>query len=392
MDRQTLSMAAPLVQRELSLDNTHMGMLFSAFFYTYGLMMAVTGWILDRVSVRFGYAASVLLWSLAGAATGVTRTFKELFAVRLLLGAAEAANWPAALRTIAKLMPPRNRSLANGLFNAGASAGAIVTPPLMVYLSMRWSWRFAFVAIGILGFLWVFIWLALTRRITELSSFPARDTMKIDEFTPTDSLSSWRSILVAPRFWGLMLAAVCGNPCYYFYSTWLPTYFVQQRAMHFGPELGRLMLLPYIGLGLGSALGGLPVFWLTRRGWTIYKSRKVTFALISIFVLPVIIVTYVGGFVAAVAIIVIAAIGMGAWIANYISGLQDLSPRHVAAVSGTIGCFGAFAGAISMWAVGVITSRPHGFNTVFYALAVIPGIGSLGIIIPRSPKLETQMT
>ena len=129
LDRQTLSMAAPLIQRDLSLDNAHIGMLFSAFFYTYGLMMAIAGWILDRVSVRLGYAVSVFLWSVAGALTGLITNFGELFGCRLLLGIGEAANWPAALRTVARVMPPEKRSLANGLFNSGASVGAIIAPP-----------------------------------------------------------------------------------------------------------------------------------------------------------------------------------------------------------------------------------------------------------------------
>jgi ACS family hexuronate transporter-like MFS transporter len=389
MDRQTLSMAAPLIQRELSLDNSHIGMLFSAFFYTYGPMMAVTGWILDRVSVRFGYAVSVFVWSLAGALTGLTTNFGGLFGCRLFLGIGEAANWPAALRTVARVMPPEKRSLANGVFNSGASVGAMITPPLVVYISMRSSWRIAFVVIGALGIVWVVVWLVLTRRVRALDRQSRSPEIRhLNECESGNSLSTWPEILSSTRFWGLIVASVCGQPCYYFYSTWLATYFVQQRAMHFGTKLGTVMLMPYLGLGLGSALGGLPVFWLARRGWTIFRARKTTLIFISILTLPAITVPHTKVFSTALTIIVVITVGMGAWVANYLSALQDLSPRHVAAIAGIIGCFGAFSGALGMSAVGWISSTSYGFEPVFIALALMPVIATLGIIVPRSPALR----
>ena len=389
MDRQTLSMAAPLIQRELALNNAQIGILFSAFFYTYGLMQAVTGWILDRVSVRWGYAVSVFFWSAAGALTGLIGNFGQLFGCRLLLGVGEAANWPAALRTVARVMPPDKRSLANGIFNSGASAGAVITPPLVVYLSMKSGWRTAFVAIGALGILWVILWLAMTSKAPALAR-ESREAARrnINESGTADLLSTWPQILSSSRFWGLLLASICGNPCYYFYSTWLATYFVQKRAMHFNTQLGTVMLVAYVALGLGSALGGLPVFWLTRRGWTIYRSRKAALMFISAMTLPAMIVPYTRTFSVVLAIIIIVTAGMGAWIANYISAMQDLSPRNVASVAGTVGCFGAFAGALGMWLVGVVSSTSYGFAPVFIALGLLPVIGSLGIIVPRSPALK----
>src|SRR5581483_12483588 len=159
MDRQTLSMAAPLIQKELSLDNARFGLLASAFFFTYGAMMGVTGWIMDRISIRWGYAATVLVWSLAGTFTGAANNFTQLFACRLLLGVGEAANWPAALRVVSRVVPSEKRPLANGIFNSGSSAGAVITPSLMIWLSTRWNWRIGFVAIGCLALVWVALWL-----------------------------------------------------------------------------------------------------------------------------------------------------------------------------------------------------------------------------------------
>jgi ACS family hexuronate transporter-like MFS transporter len=396
MDRQTLSMAAPLIQRELSLDNERFGLLASAFFFTYGAMMGVTGWVLDRVSIRWGYAATVLIWSLAGTLTGAAANFAQLFGCRLMLGAGEAANWPAALRVVSRVIPPEKRSLANGFFNSGASAGAVITPPLMVFLSMRSGWRFAFVAIGLLGVVWVVAWLLVTRfaPVIEERSEPAQDSAAAPDANAY-TLTTWREILGSGRFWGLIVSSVFYNPCYYFYSTWLPTYFVQQRGVAFGPELGRLMMVPYIGFGLGSMLGGLPVLWLSRRGWPVRRSRKLIVSLATLLMLPIMAVPHVHEIPAVLTIIFALAVSLGVWIAHYLSALQDVSERQVSSVSGIIGAFGAFAGAFGMWIVGVVTTKAGGFTPVFLALGIMPVVATLGIVVPRwpyTPRGDSDLT
>ncbi len=386
MDRQTLSMAAPLVQKELALDNAKFGLLASAFFFTYGAMQGITGLILDRVSIRWGYAVCVTVWSMAGALTGLSQNFTHLFACRLLLGIGEAANWPAALRVVSRIMPPEKRSFGNGLFNSGASVGAVITPPLMVYLSLRSGWRFAFVAIGMLGFVWVVAWLVLTRWLPSIEGdvqpAPGAKAAVVDSGY---TLSTWSEILRSGRFWGLVVSSITYNPCYYFYSTWLPTYFVQQRGVAFGPELGKLMMVPYIGFGIGSMLGGLPVIWLSKRGWDVRRSRKLIVSIAVVLMIPIMTVPHIKDMFATLTVIFIMAVSLGAWIAHYLSALQDVSERQVSSVSGIIGAFGAFAGALGMWAVGVITNKPGGFIPIFFALGLMPIVATLGIVVPRWP-------
>jgi len=386
MDRQTLSMAAPLIQRELGLDNAGFGLLLSAFFFTYGGMMGVTGWILDRVSIRWGYAATVLVWSLAGALTGGAGNFAQLFACRMVLGVGEAGNWPAALRVVSRIIPPEKRSFINGFFNSGASVGAVITPPLMVYLSLRWGWRFAFVVIGLLGVVWVAGWLLVTRwsPVIEGRSEPA-DVSKPAPSADAYTLTNWKEILGSARFWGLIVSSVFYNPCYYFYSAWLPTYFVQQRGVPFGTELGRLMMVPYVGFGIGSMLGGLPVIWLSRRGWPVRRARKWIVSIAVVLMLPVMAVPHVKATSTALAIIFVMAVSLGVWIAHYLSALQDVSQRQVSSVSGIIGACGAFAGALGMWGAGIVTSKAGGFSPVFIALGVMPVVATLGMVVPRWP-------
>jgi hypothetical protein len=182
----------------------------------------------------------------------------------------------------------------------------------------------------------------------------------------------------------LIVSATFYNPCYYFYSTWLPTYFVQQRGVPFA-GLGTLMMVPYIGFGVGSMVGGLPVLWLSRYGWPIRRTRKLIVSIATVLMLPVMIVPRIQATFTVLAIILVMAVSLGVWIAHYLSALQDVSDSQVSSVSGIIGAFGAFAGALGMWAVGIVTSKPGGFSLVFLALGVMPIVATLGIVVPRWP-------
>src|SRR5581483_6575144 len=367
-----------LIQKELDLDNSRFGLLLSAFFYSYGLAQLGVGFLLDRVSVRWGYALAILWWSAAGAATGVAHTFGQLFACRMLLGVGEAANWPAALRVVSRVVPPEKRPLANGIFNSGSSAGAVITPSLMIWLSTRWNWRIGFVAISCLALVWVALWLWASHSLPSTQDAPAKATES----------SSWPEILRAPRFWGLMLASSLANPCYYFYSNWLPTYFVQDKAVVFGSDLGKLVTIPFLALGLGSAFGGLPALRLIRAGVAPAKARAIVLGACALCMASVFFMNGAKSLYALMSLLFVVAFSMGAWMANYLSAVQEVSHRNVSAVSGVIGGVGGFCGAFCIWAVGSVSQVAHGFQPVFAALAVLPAFATLAIVLTSEPAAE----
>lgn len=377
LDRQTLGIAAPLIQRELKLDNAQVGLLLSVFFYTYGIMQAFVGPILDCVDIRLGYAAAVGWWSISGGLTGLVHGFWQLISCRMMLGVGEAANWPAALRITARIFPAEKRSLANGFFNSGASVGAIVAPPLIIWLSTRWNWRQGFLAIGLAGACWIIAWLAFSRSLPLEVPSVVRRKGKITNSSSTSS--KWGTIVRSRPFWGLVVASTFANPCYYFYATWLPTYFVADRGFSFGMKLGGSLTVPLLGFGIGNVIGGVPVVLLTKRGFGVAKSRKLVIAVATALMLSAVSVPWITGTTGVLALIFLMALSMGSWQANYVSFVQDVSPEHVATVSGVIGSAGAFSGGLFIWLAGVISKGTHGFSPVFTALAIMPVIASVGI-------------
>ena len=148
MDRQTLGIVAPLVQKEFNLDNTQLGLLFSAFYVTYGISVALIGEVIDRISIRVSYAAVVAWWSIATGLTALSAAFWQLFGFRMLLGVGEAGNWPATARLVSMYIPRNERTLANSIYMGGGSLGLVIVQPLLMWLSLQYGWRAGFVVIG----------------------------------------------------------------------------------------------------------------------------------------------------------------------------------------------------------------------------------------------------
>ena len=163
LDRQTMSILAPALQKELHLDNEALGWLFAVFYYAYMFSQMVVGPILDRSNLRWAFATAVFLWSVVSVLTGLANGFVALLIFRLSLGVVESANWPAGMRVVARLLEPRERALGNGIFTSGTSVGALIAPGLILGIAAAWGWRWAFVLIGSLGVFWICGWLLMTR-------------------------------------------------------------------------------------------------------------------------------------------------------------------------------------------------------------------------------------
>ena len=158
LDRQTLSVAAPVLRDEFHMSNVEYSRVVFAFMLAYTIMNGVSGPLIDRLGTRLGYALCMAWWSGAAILHMFARGAWSLGAYRFLLGMGEAGNWPAGLKVVAEWFPERERALASGMFNSGSAVGAILAPPLVAWVLIRFGWPAAFLAIGISGALWLAIW------------------------------------------------------------------------------------------------------------------------------------------------------------------------------------------------------------------------------------------
>src|SRR2546422_11439676 len=160
VDRQVLGILAPTLQRELHWSESQCGDVVSWFSLVYAFGFLAAGRLLDRVGVRRGFAVAVVAWSVAAIGHAFARTTAGFWAARALLGLGESANFPGAIKTVAEWFPKRERALAAGIFNAGTNTGAIITPLVVPWIALTWGWRWAFIATGSVGFVWLVLWLA----------------------------------------------------------------------------------------------------------------------------------------------------------------------------------------------------------------------------------------
>jgi len=374
LDRQTVSILAPTLQKELNLDNTALGWLFAVFYYAYTFSQVIVGPLMDRFHLRWVFGMAVVLWSAVSIATGLATGFVGLVVFRLLLGIAEAANWPGATRIVARTFEPAQRSLANGFFTSGTSVGALIAPALIFAITSALGWRSAFFVLGGGGVLWFSVWV-LSTASPKLEPVWHDDPREGD--APKEKLARIIvQIIRSPRFLPVLVVAVLINPCLYFSVNWLPTYFAQQHGLLPGSQLGWIWTAISLGVGVGNFLCGAGVLTLTRRGRPLAAARRTVFLLATV---PLSICAAVPLMRLSPAVFALVAvnIGLGIWVAMYLTMVQDVSAAHVSTALGLLSGCGSLAGAVAMWAVGRVTQHTHSFALPMAAFSVSAVISAI---------------
>ncbi len=379
LDRQTISVSASRIAEEMQLTDKHLGRIFFAFLFAYGLAQFAVGPLLDRSSVRWAYPLAVVAWSAAGAAAALATGFWSLFALRMLLGVFESPNWPLALRVVSRTIPPSRRALANGLFQCGTSVGALIAPPIIIWLTLAHSWRFAFVAVGFVGLIWAALWLLW---------FWLRPDPRLDSDQPVaepgaslrdaSSPSTLAEILQSRAFWGLFIATSFLNPLQYFYTTWLPRYFDTYAGVSFGAELANRLVLVYLALDLGLILGGATVAWLAGGG-SVSSARRRVAATGALCMAAIPLVAWLQDLNWITALICLATFGLGCFMVNYLACTSEVSAKRVSTAAGFLGGTGSLAGAGFMWLVGDLVTRHGSFGVAFLLAGLMPLIALGGL-------------
>jgi MFS family permease len=384
MDRQTLSVSSPLIQKEFSLSNQQLGLLFSAFFMSYAVSVALIGEFIDRLSIRTAFICVVSWWSVATMLTAFSRNFWYLFGFRMLLGIGEAGLWPATARLVSLYMEAKDRTLANSFYMAGGSFGLVLLQPLMIWLSLAHGWRVGFLIIGGLSSFWLLAWVLWFKPPAKPLVDEGRD--------PASTAGSWYPIVRSARFWGFMLASFCGNTTLYFLMNWLPTFLIQDRHFTYNLKLGGVILIPFLGLDAGYMVSGFTVLRLSRSR-AVLQVRRWAIGLGGLLTAAALISTpFTQSQVLAVAALFATTFGMAVWNSNYLSGVEEISSVKPAAVAGVIGSIGAVGGAISLWLIGLMSELPGGFKSVFIMIGLLILVGSLGILLTEKRSLVAVHT
>lgn len=391
VDRQAFAVAAPVITVEFAIDNTQFGLIVSGFLFAYAIGHLVAGPIIDRLGTKRAFSVAVVAWSLAGMLCAAGRGFWSFFGLRALLGAAEAANFPAALKSVAAWFPARERSLATGIVAMGPGLGALVSPPLLGWLIIQFGWQWAFIVPGAAGFLWLWIWQRFYHRPEDHPRLSPQERVLILDGQPAAPASgdtrarSMRELLRQREMWGLMLSRFANDGAFYFYVSWLPLYLAQVRGFDL-KQIAIFAILPYAALDLGSLSGGWLGARLIRNGWSLDRSRKALIwagaLLVPLAALPA---PFVESPWAALALISLAMFAIQGKAANLLALPADLFPRReVGTTWGLFGALGAFGGMAFNAAAGWLTDVA-GFAPVFVAVGATQLLSAafVSLLIPR---------
>src|SRR5262245_31090263 len=202
VDRSVLGVLAPLLRTEIGWTDSQYGRISAAFTLAYAIGFLFAGWFIDRFGTRIGYTLYLIVWSMAAAAHALATTAFGFGAARFALGLGESGNFPAAIKTVAAWFPRRERAFATGIFNAGSNIGVVVAPLVVPWLTLRWSWRVAFAATGLIGFVWVLFWWPLYREPNEHAGLgePERQHILSDPAEPALAIS-WAELLHHRQAW-----------------------------------------------------------------------------------------------------------------------------------------------------------------------------------------------
>jgi ACS family hexuronate transporter-like MFS transporter len=376
VDRQTLSIVAPVLRDEFHMSNQQYGLIVACF--QLGMMLGEfpMGMLMDRWGVRRGFSFAVVWWSITSALHGLANSVFQFGFLRFLMGTGECGNWSGSTKTIAEWFPPEERALGVGIFNGGTMVGSIIAPPLVVGLVHLYGWRVAFVVPSVLGVGWVLLWLKVYRRNTAASATSEK---------PPDTMQ----LLRLRQTWAVILGRTIAGPVMHLYVYWLPEYLYRQRGFSL-TEIGLFAWVPFLFADIGSIGGGWFSGWLITKGYKLHEARKISVIGATILTVASVGVAKVNSIPLAFALICTALFGY-LWMSSVMFAvIQDLFPDN--AVGRVTGLTGIGNGASSMflnYATGVVVDR-FSYVPVFAAAGLLPAVGmaTMFLLAGRIQRVE----
>jgi ACS family hexuronate transporter-like MFS transporter len=333
-------------------------------------MWLVGGIFLDRVGTRIGLSVAVVWWSLMSVLTSFVHSAFSLGILRFLLGMGEGLNWPGASKAVAEFFPAEERSVAVAIFDSGSSVGGAVAALSIPWIALEFGWRAAFVFSGLLGFVWLAMWLLVYPRGRRIAA-PA-------------TAASWLPVLKKRETWAIVLGRSLTDPIWWFYVFWLPQYLSDTRGFSL-KQIAAFAWIPFVAADIGNFTGGLISGALVKRGLPVLAARKWVCAISCLPVLAGIPAVLAASPYSSLALVCLALFGYASWSTMGLTLPSDLFPPEVVAtVTGLSGLAAGLAGAGFTMLVGVLVDR-FSYVPAFVLAATAPIVATFCVLflIPR---------
>ena len=392
ISRQTFSVLAPLITAQYHLTHTDLAKILGAFQISYAITWLLGGVFLDVVGTRIGLALAVVFWSVINILTGFAGSVLGFASFRFLLGIGEGLNWPGASKTVAEYFPSQERSLAVAIFDSGSSVGGAVAAVAVPLIASAFGWRSAFVFSGVLGFVWLLMWLRVYHpldrhpRVTPEEVHYIRAGQDASPLSAERGVHRWLKLARNRNVWGIVLGRALTDPIWWFYVFWLPQYLSDAR----GFSLHRIALfawMPFIAADLGNFTGGFISGYCIRRGVSVVRARTWVCTVSCLPILAGIPAAGVHSVYLALGLICVALWGYASWSTVGLTLPSDLFPQDVVAtVTGLSGLAAGLVGAVFTFTVGIIVDR-FSYGPAFLVAGLMPLLATASIfILIRAPR------
>lgn len=387
----------PLTEADMATFREKISFLDAIFKYCYAFGFLLAGYLIDRIGIRRGYAVGIGGWSLAAVSHGLVHSVTGMGFARGALGVGEAMNFPSAIKTVSEWFPKKERSFATGVFNAGANVGIILTAIFVPLIVLHWGWRASFIITGAIGALVLFWWLAMYRKPEEHPKLSAEERAYIRQDGPpeADARVRWRVLLGYKATWAFAIGKFMTDAIWWFYLTWLPTFFNSNPAFTSKLDLKQVGA-PFLIIYLISDLGSIFFGWLATKfifmGWSVNKARKVTMLICALCVTPIVFASMTSSIAIAVALIALATAAHQGWSANLFTTVSDQFPRRaVGSVVGIGGLAGGLGGALLAANVGFIINNGGYVPLFVIAAAAYPlALFLMQVLVPKLDAVELK--
>lgn len=390
ISRQTFSVLAPMITAQYHLSHTDLGRILGAFQLSYALAWLLGGIFLDTAGTRLGLALAAGFWSVVNMLTGLAGSVFSFAAFRFMLGIGEGFNWPGASKAVAEWFPNQERSFAVAIFDSGSSVGGALAALVIPWIAIAFGWRWSFVFSGILGFLWLLLWLRIYYpldrhpKVAQAEADFIRMGQDISPASEKHGIARWLDLLKDRNTWAIVLGRALTDPIGWFYIFWLPQYLSDAR----GFSLQRIALfawIPFVAADLGNFTGGWISGQCIRRGVSVLRARTWVCAVSCLPILAGIPAARIHNAYGALALICVALWGFASWSTMGLTLPSDLFPQNVVAtVTGLSGLAAGLAGAGFTFMVGILVDR-YSYTPAFWAAGLLPILATVFLFLLARP-------
>jgi ACS family hexuronate transporter-like MFS transporter len=391
INRQTLSVLAPVITQQFHLNHSQLSWVFSCFQLSYAGMWLIGGVLLDIIGTRIGLAIAVIWWSIISMLTGLANSLSQFAIFRFLLGIGEGCNWPGASKAVAEWFPAKERGVAVAIFDSGSSVGGAVAAITVPWVAITLGWRYAFVVSGVLGFLWLALWLRVYYPLNRHPRLTSEERELIEAGSDTAKVSQragagrWLTLLKDSNTWGIVLGRSLTDPIWWFYVFWLPQYLSDARGFSL-KQIAAFAWIPFVAADIGNFTGGLTSGFLIKRGMSTLRARKWVCVVSCLPVIAGIPAARTHNAYIALALIAFAVWGYASWSTMGLTFPSDLFPQDVvASVTGVSGLGAGLVSALFTLLVGRLVDR-FSYYPAFFAAATMPLLATAAVLILLRPR------